>query len=147
MRCHIWLDNCPNRYFHISFFRFFVFSFFCFFVFSFFRFFRFLSTSKEWRKNCIELGTPLKIEKKKSKEIFLFSSLSISQIFFFFFLTFRKGQQKNWCVLVLHTMIFFLTMNIFTENYDAFKQLDQFDKIQFYGLQMKLLCVKKMNNF
>ncbi len=128
--CHLWSDNCANCYFQ-SFVVSLLFPFADFFIF-------YRRQKKKWKKawkktfwkNCIELGMPLKIEKKKSKEIFLLSQ-SFVRSFLILILTFWKGQQKNWCFLVLHRMTIFLTMNIFSENYDAFTEMGRFNEIVF----------------
>ncbi len=71
-------------------------------------------------------------EKEIERNIFVVSIVrSFVRSFLILILTFWKGQQKNWCFLVLHRMTIFLTMNIFSENYDAFTEMGRFNEIGF----------------
>jgi hypothetical protein len=121
----------------------------CFFIISFRRFFYLLSTSKkikwkkkEWKKLWEELHrighATQNWEKEIERNIFVVSIVrSFVRSFLILILTFWKGQQKNWCFLVLHRMTIFLTMNIFSENYDAFTEMGRFNEM-FFNWRLKL---------
>jgi hypothetical protein len=94
---------------------------------------------KEWKKLWEELHrighATQNWEKEIERKIFVVSI--VRSFLLFLILTFWKGQQKNWCFLVLHRMTIFLTMNIFSENYDAFTEMGRFNEM-FLNWRLKL---------